>query len=71
MSFTRVKNHKSLLSVNISASPGCSTVIAFREMSQHLTVSRFILFCFGGFVVIVVLVLVLVLVFLFMDYWRS
>lgn len=41
--FLTVKNHKSLLSGNISASPGCSTEIAFREISQHLTISRFIL----------------------------
>lgn len=41
--FTTVKNHKSLLSGNISASPGCSTEIAFRDISQHLTVSRRVL----------------------------
>lgn len=49
--FTTVKNHKSLLSGNIGAYHACSTEMAFREISQHLTVSRFTLsgiFAFYG-----------------------
>lgn len=53
-----VKSHKPLLSANISVPPGYSTEVTFREISQHLSVSRFICMLFYFF-------------FLFKEDWNS